>query len=237
MRDYFIHPAQTNLELYAQAIDHGYSKTQRRRLGDAYVFAFRQVFPLARGSGKPFIAHLVGTASLVLESGCPEDWVLGGLFHALYQRRVPFEGHLLPDDRRCVLKERFGNSVDDLVYRYTSFETENLRDFDSCKDGSGSSDVLTLRLADELEDLSGNSLALHGSSEPDEDRVFGGYASRREMKIVQAPSLLALTQSLDLHGMHEGFLHWLDFESSPQELEDMRTGWLSSVNLATGVHA
>jgi hypothetical protein len=46
-----------------------------------------------------------------------------------------------------------------------------------------------------------------------------------------------LAQSLDLHGMHEGFLHWLDFESSPQELEDMRTGWLSSVNLATGVHA
>lgn len=70
MRDYFVQPAQTNLELYAQAVDRGYSASQRRSLADAYQFALSCVFPLARGSGKPFIAHLIGTASLVLESGC-----------------------------------------------------------------------------------------------------------------------------------------------------------------------
>jgi len=30
MRDFFIHPAQTNLELYAQAISRGYSSDQCR---------------------------------------------------------------------------------------------------------------------------------------------------------------------------------------------------------------
>lgn len=64
MRDFFIHPAQTNLELYAQAISRCYSSDQCRVLADAYVFALRQVFSLTRGSGKPFIAHLVGTALL-----------------------------------------------------------------------------------------------------------------------------------------------------------------------------
>jgi (p)ppGpp synthase/HD superfamily hydrolase len=72
MRDFFSYTAQMNLELYAQAISGGYSSDQCRALADAYVFALRKV-SLARGSGKPFIAHLVGTASLVMKSGCPDN--------------------------------------------------------------------------------------------------------------------------------------------------------------------
>ena len=231
MRDFFVHPAQTNVELYAQAITCGYGQDERRRFADAYLFAARQVFPLFRGSGKPFIAHLVGTASLVLESGCPEDWVIGALLHALYQRRVPFEGGTSPDGRRSIVVARFGAAVDDLVHRYTDAESQDLR---HCPDElvTAQPDVLTLRLADELEDLSGHALALHGIPSSDDSGVRGSYLSRRNAKIEEAPSLLELAQRLELQGIRRGLGRWLDFSTTPEGLTDMRTGWISSVNLA-----
>ena len=230
MRDFFVFPAQTNLELYVQAIDHGYSRQQRRRIADAYELALRQVFQLARGSGKPFIAHLVGTASLVLESGRPDDWVIGALLHALYQRRVPFSGGLMPEQRRAVIADRFGSVVDDLVDRYTAFESEDLNrrvtDF-----AESDADVLTLRLADETEDVCGFALDLHGGDDP---TVRGSYAWRRDAKTREAPVLLNLAQFLGLDGIERGLIHWLDTSAVPQGLRDMRTGWLSSVDLESG---
>ena len=233
MRDYFVEPAQTNLELYAQALEADYLPAQRRSLADAYLLALRSVYPLARGSGKPFIAHLVGTASLVLASGCPATWVTGALLHALYQRRVPFEGGLVPEQRRAVVAERFGTVVDDLVLRYTTFESVDLHSVPAEVDEVDRG-VLTLRLADELEDLCGNALALHGDAASDALGVRGGYRRRREAKTRQAPALLDLARRLQLHGIRYGIERWLDFSSSPEGLADMRTGWLSSVNLTPG---
>lgn len=230
MRDWFIHPAQTNLELYARAIDLGWSPERRRSLADAYVFALRQVFPLARGSGKPFIAHLVGTASLVMESGCPAEWVVAAILHALYQRRVPFQGGLDPGQRRGLIARQFGAEVDDLVDRYTTFESVDLGRL-SPGAAADQSDVVTLRLADELEDLSGNALALHGDPQSDRLDARGGYPWRRKAKVAEGPVLLALSTHLGLPGFVRGFEHWLEFAATPEGLADMRTGWLSSVDL------
>lgn len=233
MRDFFIHPSQTNLELYAQAITRGCSREQCRELADAYLFALRQVFPLARGSGKPFISHLVGTASLVMESGSPFHWVIGALLHAVYQRRIPFQGGLTPQERRPLLADRFGPEVDDLVHRYTAFESEHLGRLmrDEGGEQTDQSDVLIIRLADELEDISGHSLALHGNPGADDAGLRGAYPWRRDAKTAEAPALLALSSRLGLEGMHRSFRHWLDFASTPEFLADMRTGWLSSESL------
>lgn len=231
MRDFFVDPAQTNLELYAQAIRHGWEPPQRRMLADAYQFALRQVYPLARGSGKPFIAHLVGTASLVLESACPDDWVVAALLHALYQDRVPFEGGLPPVDRRNVVSDRFGSSVDDIVFRYTAFESTDLGRF-LPGNADAERDVLTIRLADELEDLTGHALALHGDERSDALGLKGGYPSRRDAKDLESGSLLGISARLQLDGIRRGLAHWLDFSATPAELSDMRTGWLSSVELS-----
>ncbi len=233
MRDYFLEPAQTNLELYAQAIALGVPEHQRQRLGESYRFALRQVFPLARGSGKPFIAHLVGTASLVMASGCPSDWVLAALLHALYQRRVPFQRGLAPDERRAVLMQRFGPAVDDLVHRYTAFESVELSK-QPLETAAGLDDVLTLRLADELEDLSGHALALHGDAQADALGVRGSSRWRLESKSAEGPALIALARCLGRDGIERGLHHWLDFASTPGGLTDMRTGWLSSVDLRAG---
>jgi hypothetical protein len=188
------------------------------------------VYRLARGSGKPFIAHLVGTASLVLESDRPDDWVIGALLHALYQRRVPFQDGLSPEHRRDVIAQRFGSVVDDLVDRYTEFESEDLSR-PPTEFPASDHDVLTLRLADELEDLGGFALDLHGSDDP---AVRGSAAWRRDAKAREAPALLTLAQFLGLDGIGRGFAHWLDTSAVPPRLADMRTGWVSSVDLEDG---
>jgi len=85
-------------------------------------------------------------------------------------------------------------------------------------------------LADELEDVCGYALALHGNTGSDDFGLRGGYPWRRDAKTAEAPTLLELTHRLGLDGMHRGFIHWLDFESTPAALAEMRTGWLSSVS-------
>lgn len=232
MRDYFVHPAQTNLELYLQAIEHGYTSTQRRSISSAYQFALMQVYPMARGSGKPFISHLVGTASLVLASECPDEWVIGALLHALYQRRVPFAGGVPPDERPSVVASRFGSLVADIVLRYTEFEDTDLSHCGP-DDPTIQNDILTLRLADELEDITGYALALHGNPLTDDPALRGSYLWRRNAKSAESHALLALAQRMRLHGIRRGLEHWLDFASLPAGFEEMRTGWLSSVNLET----
>ena len=231
MRDYFLEPAQTNLELYAQVIAHGSGQSQRRRLAGAYRHAIQQVFPLARGSGKPFIAHLVGTASLVLQSGSSDDWVVAALLHAIYQRRVPYRGGLAPPSRRAIIIESFGHGVDDLIHRYTAFESQDLAVM-SADDVRRNADVVTLRLADELEDLCGNALALHGDVSADEPAVRGSFAWRRAAKAREADSLMRTAQILDLTEIARGISFWMDFSSIPDEMMDFRTGWLSSVDVA-----
>jgi hypothetical protein len=230
VRDHCLHPAQTNLELYAQAIARGWPDAELERLGRAYLFALRPVRSLARGSGKPFIAHLVGTASLVMESGCPYDWVIAALLHALYQRRVPFQGGLSPEARRDVLKARFGPAVEDLVHRYTVCESADLATAAAASE-AGQDDVLTLRLADELEDITGHALALHGDIRADALGTRGSHRWRSDAKTAEAPALLALTRRLGLDGIERGLRLWLDFASAPVQLTQLRTGWLSSVDL------
>lgn len=70
-----------------------------------------------------------GYRTLVMESGCPDNWVIGALLHALHQHRVPFESGLAPEERRVVLADRFGTQVAELVRGYTSFESEGLGGF------------------------------------------------------------------------------------------------------------
>ena len=194
------------------------------------MFALRQVFSLTRGSGKPFIAHLVGTASLVVESGCPDNWVIGALLHALHQHRVPFESGLAPEERKVVLADRFGTQVAELVRRYTSFESEGLAAFM----GAGAAvdiDVLTLRLAQELKDVCGYALAFHGNTGTDDLGLRGGYPWRRDAKTAEAATVIKPIHRLRLDDLHRSFSHWLDFESTQAALAEMCTGWQNRVSI------
>lgn len=129
-----------------------------------------------------------------------------------------------------MLADRFGTEVAELVRRYTSFESVGLAAFM----GAGAAvdtDVLTLRLADELEDVCGYALALHGNTGTDDLGLRGGYPWRRDAKTAEAATLYKLIHRLRLDSLHHCFSHWLDFESTPSALAEMGTGWQYGVSI------
>jgi len=77
-------PAQTNLGLYKQAHAAGYARGELVWLRDCYEFATSLFTGHLRASGKPFLSHLVGTASTLAALGAPAVAVGAGLLHAAY---------------------------------------------------------------------------------------------------------------------------------------------------------
>ncbi len=129
-----------------------------------------------------------------------------------------------------MLADRFGTQVAELVRRYTSFESEGLAAFM----GAGAAvdtDVLTHRLADELEDVCGYALALHGNSGTDDLGLRGGYPWRRDTKTARAATVVRLIHSPRHDGFHRSFSHWLDFEATPAAHAEMCTGWQNKVSI------
>ena len=91
--------------------------------------------------------------------------------------------------------------------------------------------MLTLRLADKLEDVCGYALALHGNTGTDDLGLRGGYPWRRDTKTAEAATIIKLILRLRLDDLHRSFSHWLDFESTPAALAEMCTGWQNRVSI------
>ena len=78
--------AQTNLQLQAQLVELGYALSDREYLAAAYGLAADLFSGQYRGSGKPFIAHLVGTASILGRTKASPAVMAAGLLHAAYEQ-------------------------------------------------------------------------------------------------------------------------------------------------------
>ena len=78
--------AQTNLQLHAQLLDLGCSIEDREYLAAGYRLAADLFSGQYRGSGKPFVAHLVGTASILAATKASATVVAAGLLHAAYDQ-------------------------------------------------------------------------------------------------------------------------------------------------------
>ena len=65
------HFAQTNLQLLSQMQDAGYAAAEVDRVRAAYAAVLPLFAAHFRGSGKPFLAHLVGTASILATRSAP----------------------------------------------------------------------------------------------------------------------------------------------------------------------
>ena len=75
---------KTNLQLYGQMLRAGRPEQELRLVRDAYELAVRLFAGHFRGNGKPFLAHLVGVASILAEHGHPIELVTAGLLHSVY---------------------------------------------------------------------------------------------------------------------------------------------------------
>ena len=84
--------AQTNIQLYRQLAELGYPSTDVSRVHRGHSLAMKLFTGLFRGSGRPFLAHLVGTASVLASVRVPIEVVTAGLLHtwrpAVVSRRV-----------------------------------------------------------------------------------------------------------------------------------------------------
>ena len=152
-RDY----AQTNLQFYTQLREAGYTEEHLALVRSSYDLAMRIFSASFRGSGKPLLSHLVGTASILASIGQSPAVVTAGLLHAAYALGDFGDGRLgVTPAKRDRVRAAVGNEVEDLVARYTAFDW-NKNSIPRIRERVGSltaieRDVLVVRLANELED-------------------------------------------------------------------------------------
>ena len=83
---------------------------------DAAVFAMTiHADQVRKGADTPYLGHLLGVASLVLENGGDEDQAIAGLLHDAVEDQG---AHQEP-----VIRERFGDRVADIVMGCTDADT------------------------------------------------------------------------------------------------------------------
>jgi (p)ppGpp synthase/HD superfamily hydrolase len=111
-----------------------------------------------RGSGKTFIAHLVGTAGILVSLRVPVVLVVAGLLHAVYENGDFGDGNKkVSDSKRQRVGKVVGKQAEDYIARYAAQPQywnpktigtvyENLKKLNSIE-----RDVLLMRLANELE--------------------------------------------------------------------------------------
>jgi hypothetical protein len=146
--------SQTNLRLYNQLHRAGYARADLLRVRDSYELATVLFAGQFRGSGKPFLAHLVGTASLLAGISAAPDVVVAGLMHAAYD--FGEFGIASLTRRRRRIRQTIGEHAEALVWSYHTAPWSPLEVPRLCTSVSGLSEgersVVLMRLANELED-------------------------------------------------------------------------------------
>lgn len=150
--------AQTYPQLAVQLSDSELSSADLRLVRIAFETASMLFAGMERGSGKPFIDHVVGVASGVLIGGGGPSEIAAGLLHAAYDQGDFGDGRSgVSERRRAVIRGAVGSEVEDLVHRYHALGWSpevarrcvlEVRDATSSERA-----VLLLRVANELDDV------------------------------------------------------------------------------------
>ncbi|MGH7928384.1 MAG: DUF6817 domain-containing protein, partial [Candidatus Binatia bacterium] len=76
--------AQTNIQLYGQLLAAGYSNEDLRHIRDTYALAAVLFSGRIQPSGKTFISHVVGTASILASIGSNSELICTALLHNVF---------------------------------------------------------------------------------------------------------------------------------------------------------
>ena len=150
--------AQTNIQLFNQLHRDGYRSADLEKVVAAHELAATLMTGQFRASGKTFIAHLVGTASIVasVQAACPI--VAAALVHAAYSAGDFGDDRLGPSDaKRDQVRSAVGDEVEDYVWRYHNlpWDDQTVRSVAEKLDRMTAVErgVVLMRLANELEDF------------------------------------------------------------------------------------
>jgi hypothetical protein len=112
--------AQTNLQLLNQLHERDWPQSELATVGRAYDLASRIFSGQYRANGKPFVSHLVGTASVVAAIGERRPVVLAALLHATYSHGEFGNGRRGATTRtRAVVRKAIGPDAEILIDMYT----------------------------------------------------------------------------------------------------------------------
>jgi (p)ppGpp synthase/HD superfamily hydrolase len=148
--------AQTNVQLFNQLRSEGYSQKERELLRQVYTSATRLFTGLFLPSGKTFLDHLVGTASILASLHAPIEIVAAGLLHAAY-----LHGDFgsikkgISKTKRAQLRRIVGDEIEEYVAKYDRllWTWQNVQQvYANLGDIHGiDRQVLSIRIANELE--------------------------------------------------------------------------------------
>ncbi|MEO8306278.1 MAG: glycosyltransferase [Betaproteobacteria bacterium] len=149
--------SQTNIQLLNQLHRQGYGAADLRSVVSAYELAMVLTTGRFRASGKTFIAHLVGTASILGSLNVSAAMICAGLLHAVYSAGDFGDDRPgISDAKRQRVRSVVGETIEDYVCRYHDLHwtEETVRVVDDALDGMAAidRDVVVIRLANELED-------------------------------------------------------------------------------------
>ncbi len=139
--------AQTNVQLYEQLADRELADLVAVR--DAYQLAMELFTSRFRACGRPFVCHLVGTASILARHGATIDVTVAGLVHAAYEQGdFGVRGAGLASHNRARVREAIGPHAEALVARYqqtpgTTWESVPPQEL---------APILQMRMANELDE-------------------------------------------------------------------------------------
>ncbi len=148
---------QTNVQLYRQLAELGYETPDIGAVVRTYELGIRLFAGVYRGSGKPFLAHLVGTASILADQRARGPVVAAGLLHAAYTHGEFGNGWRgMSPPKRAQVQRAVGEEIEGLVARYTELHWHP-RTIASIGERvevmtPPEREVLLIRLANELED-------------------------------------------------------------------------------------
>jgi hypothetical protein len=156
-----LQPAQTIVQLLDQMQALGYPLEAVTRVRDAYGVSSEQLAGYFRASGRTFLAHVVGTASITAAFGANPAVIAAALLHANYAHgRFPNRFGEDVGAMRRWLRRRVGGSLEELVYLYSRLQLESVaRYFPDRLDHMpiGLANAIVIRIANGIEDrLSGD---------------------------------------------------------------------------------
>jgi hypothetical protein len=147
--------ARTNIALYKQLHAAGWDTARLVEARNCYEFATTLFAGHCRASGKPFLAHLVGTASILAAFGAEPTTVAAGLLHAAYDQGD--FGITRWRNRRARVRRAIGDASEALVWQYHQLSWDGL--VARIQDGLDKLTtiepaIVLMRLANELDDIS-----------------------------------------------------------------------------------
>jgi hypothetical protein len=147
--------AHTIVQLANQVALNGYTDSDLDLISKGYEIAMNLFHRKVRSSGKTFVSHLIGTASILAGLKVEVSVIVAAILHAAYFAG-DFESNATISGKRAFLRNALGRKIEGLIFDYSQlpWNSTTILDLHSRLDWlmKTEREVLLIRLANELEE-------------------------------------------------------------------------------------